>query len=151
MKTITERKCIATNWQQEYEGAEHVSPDDCQCPKCYKLHGEMMYGIGLASAFQSALNYETDWSIRMDGKRWNLETKVIDSDEPLTLLSSGYNSEDFSDWMMKTTAKNGTVGELWKACEKAYKKAHKKHGDWHRYIEKFNCVGPNTYEIFFGS
>ena len=151
METITERKCIATSWQECSDGAEYISRDKCQCPQCYKLHGETMYQIGLTSAFQSSLNYETNWSVRMNSQGWNLETKVIDSDEPLTLLSSGYNSEDFSDWMMKTTAKNGTVGELWKACEKAYKKAHKKHGDWHRYIEQFNCVGPNTYEIFFGS
>tara|TARA_X000000950_G_C13684836_1_gene565481 strand:+ start:158 stop:610 length:453 start_codon:yes stop_codon:yes gene_type:complete len=150
MENLTDRKCVATSWQQEFEGAKHVSTDDCQCPKCYELNGEMMFQIGLACAFQSALNYETTWSVDMDGKRWNLDTKVIDSDEPLTLLSSGW-TEDFSDWKMKITARNGTVGELWKACEKAYKKAHKKYGDWHRYIEQFDNVGPNIYEIGFGS
>ena len=151
MENLADRKCVATNWQQEFEGAKHVSPDDCQCPKCYKLHGEMMYEIGLASAFQSVLNYQTNWSVRMNGKPWNLGTEVIESEGPIKLIISGISIETSAKWRISTKAKNGTVGELWKALERAYKKAQKQHNDWHIYIERFYPVGVDTYEVFMGS
>ena len=110
-----------------------------------------MLEIGTAFGIQDALKYETLWSVKMDCKRWNLDTVLIDTDEPLTLISKGFNAEDFSDWTIKTTAKNGTVGELWKAAESAYKKANKEFNDWHCFVESFHPIGVNTYEIFFGS
>ena len=151
METIARQECIATNWQQCNDGAKYISREKCGCQKCFKEHGETMLEIGIAFGLQNALKYETLWSVEMDCKRWTLDTVLIDTDEPLTLISKGFNAEDFSDWMIKTTAKNGTVGELWKAAERAFKKANKNHGDWHRYIEDFDPIGVDTYEIFFGS
>ncbi len=151
MENLTEQKCIVPDWQEMRDGAKYVSPDDCRCQKCYKLHGELMYEIGLGSAFQSVLNYETDWSVRMNGKRWNLDTVVIESDGPITLIIEGIDIDTSAEWRISTKAKNGTVGELWKVIERAYKRAKKQHNDWHRYIEQFDPVGIDTYEVFMGS
>ena len=148
---MTDPTCIATDLEQLSEGAQYVSPDDCRCPKCYKLHGDLMYEIGQANAFQSVLNYETNWSVKMDGKRWDLNTKIIDTDEPLKLALSGLRMDCDQRWVVKVTAKNGTVRELWTAVEKAYKTANKKHGDWHIFIEKFIEIDTGLYAVFMGS
>ena len=87
----------------------------------------------------------------MNGKPWNLSTEIIESEGPITLIISGISLETSAEWRISTKAKNGTVGELWKALERAYKRAQKQHKDWHIYIENFYCVGVDTYEVFMGS
>jgi len=94
------------------------------------------------------LGYAVTWSVDMKAfPDWTLETMIIPTDSPITLISSGIG------WELQVTAKNGTVGELWKAADEAYKKASELYGDWHYFIEKFHPdpTEVNVFHMWFGS
>ena len=102
---------------------------------------------------QATLDYQTSWSV---GKNLLLlKHKYIDSDSPLILRSGCIdNTKDTRVWAkVWTVAKNGTVKELWKACENLFREMSDKYGDWHRIIESIEPIEdkPGEYQVDFGS
>lgn len=98
--------------------------------------------------YEEQLGHDVTWSVDMQAfPDWTLETMIIPSISPLKLISSGIG------WQLQVTAKNGTVRELWKAADEAYKKASKSYGDWHYFIEKFHPdpTDANVFHMWFGS
>ena len=43
----------------------------------YDKHGNILYEIGKASAFQSVLKTEVQWSVKMFDKNWDLDTGIL--------------------------------------------------------------------------
>ena len=108
---------------------------------------------------QAILDYETAWSVGED--LLLLKHKYIDSDSRLILRSSCLDykniesEQDIGKIVGKVwqVAKNGTVKELWKACENLFIEMRDKYGDWHRIIERIEPIEgkPDEYEVHFGS
>tara|TARA_Y100000114_G_C11520902_1_gene213467 strand:- start:45 stop:485 length:441 start_codon:yes stop_codon:yes gene_type:complete len=107
---------------------------------------------------QATLDYETAWSVQRD--LLLLKHKYIDSDSPVILRSSclDYKNEREQDGSrivgeVWTVAKNGTIKELWKACENLFIEMRDKYGAWHRIIESIEPIEgkPGEYEVYFAS
>ena len=43
----------------------------------YKRHGDSLYRIGKASAFQSVLKTQVMWSVKMTDDNWDLDTCLL--------------------------------------------------------------------------
>ena len=138
--------CIANT--RPNRGEKYVSPDKCRCPKCYEEHGEMMYEIGKASAYQDTLGFNTVWSVKMP-ERWDLNTVVVGDAE--TKLKCVNDMVSLAGGKVSVTAKNGTVREIWKAAERAYKKANEKYGDWHYFLECVEVDSKGVVHFWYGS
>ena len=110
--------------------------------KEYKRHGDSLYEIGKASAFQSVLKTQVHWSVKMINDNWDLDTVII-GDGSLknipfikTVLTDDKDSNDhYIRKNVISKAKDGTVKEVWLAADRAYKKANKLYGDWHYFLE----------------
>ena len=48
----------------------------------YKRHGDSLYEIGKASAFQSVLKTQVMWSVKMTDDNWDLDLSLIHISEP---------------------------------------------------------------------
>tara|TARA_Y100000015_G_scaffold39190_1_gene42797 strand:+ start:620 stop:1042 length:423 start_codon:yes stop_codon:yes gene_type:complete len=138
--------CIANT--RPNRGEKYVSPDKCRCPKCYEENGDMMYEIGKASAYQDTLGFTTVWSVTMPD-RWDLNTVVVGDAE--TKLKCVNDMVSFTGGKVSVTAKNGTVREIWKAAERAYKKANEKYGDWHYFLECVEVDAKGVVHFWYGS
>ena len=119
-----------------------------------------MYKIGKQDAFRSVLKTEVSWSVKMTDEDWDLDTIVV-GDGSLkdirfikTVLSDEQNSDgSFKREIVESTAKNGTVKEVWLAADRAYKEAVKLYGDWHYFLEIVELKGREEKIIlsFYGS
>ena len=43
----------------------------------YDKHGNILYEIGKAQAFQSVLKTDVQWSVKMSDENWDLDTIII--------------------------------------------------------------------------
>jgi len=101
------------------------------------------------------LGYETTWSI------WEtptVETKLL-TDRPRLVTYKIYAKDASVEELMggtateivlKTTAKGGSVRDLWEAAETVYKKA-KALGDWHTFVEDFHMEDDGSLTLCMGS
>ena len=127
--------------------------------KEYESHGDIMFKIGKQEAFKSVLKTEVSWSVKMPDENWDLDTIIV-GDGSLkdirfikTVLSDEQNSDgSFKREIVESTAKDGTVKEVWLAADRAYKKAVKLYGDWHYFLESVKLRGREEKIIcsFFG-
>ena len=85
-----------------------------------------------------------------------LDYKYFTDDKPLMITykvikEMGPSFED-TKWMTFTAvAKDGTLGELWKAGESLFQQAKLAVGDWHYFIEGFNEADDGSLEMVTGS
>jgi hypothetical protein len=104
---------------------------------------------------QTALGYETTWSI------WevqSVDTKLL-TDRPRLVTYKIYAKDASVEELMggtateivlKTTAKSGSVRDLWEAAETVYKKS-KALGDWHTFVEDFHMEDDGSLTLCMGS
>ena len=128
--------------------------------KEYESHGDMMYEIGKQEAFKSVLKTEVSWSVKMPNEDWDLDTIIIGDgslkDIPFykqVLTDEQDSNGSFIREYVQSTAKNGTVKEVWLAADRAYKEAVRDYEDWHYFLESVNLRGRKEKIIcsFFGS
>ena len=126
----------------------------------YEHHGEWMFDHGKCVAYQDILKTEVKWCVSMVDRNCDLDTVII-GDGSLkdirfikTVLSDEQNSDgSYKREIVESTAKNGTVKEVWLAADRAYKKAVKLYGDWHYFLESVVLKGREEKIIlsFYGS
>ena len=138
--------CIANTSPKQ--GEKYVDNDECRCTKCYERNADLMYDMGKASGYQDAFGFDTVWSVKMpDG--WGLDTVVVgDSGTKLKCVNDNVS---FAGGKVSVTAKNGTVREIWKAADRAFKKAREKHGDWHYFLENVELDAEGVVHFWYGS
>ena len=121
--------------------------------KEYDEHGNIMYDIGLSHAFKTVLKTDVSWSVKMpkDLERWDLDTVII-GDGTLKNIPFVNNilTMNHGQQNIVTTAKDGTVKEVWLAADRAYKKAKKLYDDWHHFLEIVELKDGVIYS-FYGS
>ena len=127
--------------------------------KEYEDHGDTLYEIGKADAFQSVLKTEVRWSLWESGKNkhWDLNTIIIGDGKLKNIpfeyrVFTGEQDKD-GEWIYKnvnTIAKDGTVKEVWLAADRAYKKAWKLYGRWHNFLETLSFDN-GIISPYFGS
>jgi len=100
------------------------------------------------------LGYETVFDA-MDTVK-PLDYKYFTDDKPLMMTykvikDMGPTFGD-TEWVTFTAvAKDGTVGELWKAGESLFQQAKLAVGDWHYFIEGFDEAEDGSLELVTGS
>tara|TARA_B110000858_G_C17426875_1_gene303684 strand:+ start:81 stop:488 length:408 start_codon:yes stop_codon:yes gene_type:complete len=100
------------------------------------------------------LGYETILDLQ-DAGMMPLDKKIF-KDKPYVvnykcIKEMGATFDD-TIWITFTAvAKNGTVGELWKAAETCYQQAKLAVGDWHTFIEDFNMEDDGSFSLVTGS
>ena len=128
--------------------------------KEYESHGDIMFKIGKQEAFKSVLKTEVSWSVKMPDDNWDLDT-IIAGDGSLkdipfykqVLTDEQDSNGSFIREYVKSTAKDGTVKEVWLAADRAYKEAVRVYEDWHYFLESVKLRGREEKIIcsFFGS
>ena len=127
--------------------------------KEYESHGDMMYEIGKQEAFKSVLKTEVSWSVKMPNEDWDLDTIIVGDgslkDIPFykqVLTDEQDSNGSFIREYVQSTAKNGTVKEVWLAADRAYKEAVRDYEDWHYFLESVKLRGREEKIIcsFFG-
>jgi len=125
----------------------------------YEKHGNVMYDIGKASAFQSIMKTEVIWSVNLSDKfkHWDLDTIILgDANlKDIVFVNKILTNEkdkkgNFIPQIITSKAKDATVREIWLAAEKTYKIAKEEYGDWHKYLEIVELHDGVIYS-FFGS
>ena len=123
--------------------------------KEYKSNGDMMYEIGKQEAFKSILKTKVSWSVKMPDENWDLDTIVVGNGSLKDIpFYKEVFTEDLDDEgsyireIVKSTAKNRTVKEIWLAADRAYKKAVEIYGDWHYFLEEIELKGRKSKAIF---
>ena len=128
--------------------------------KEYESHGDMMYKIGKQEAFKSVLKTEVSWSVKMPNQDWDLDTIIVGDgslkDIPFykqVLTDEQDSNGSFIREYVQSTAKDGTVKEVWLAADRAYKEAVRVYEDWHYFLESVKLRGREEKIIcsFFGS
>ena len=128
--------------------------------KEYESHGDIMYEIGKQQAFKSVLKTEVSWSVKMPDENWDLDTIIIGDgslkDIPFykqVLTDEQDSNGSFVREYVQSTAKDGTVKEVWLAADRAYKEAVRLYEDWHYFLESVKLRGREEKIIcsFFGS
>ena len=122
----------------------------------YDKHGNILYEIGKASAFQSVLKTEVRWSVKMSDENWDLDTIIIGDGtlKNITFIKPVYtqfSNGEYGFVAVKSIAKNGTVREVWLASDRAFKKAKKQYGDWHYFLEQVELDKDGDITSFYGS
>ena len=103
---------------------------------------------------KAELGYETVFDA-MDTVK-TLDYKYFTDDKPLmvtykVIKEIGPNFDD-TEWVTFTAvAKDGTLGELWKAGESLFQQAKLAVGDWHYFIEGFDEADDGSLEMIAGS
>ena len=103
---------------------------------------------------KSELGYETVFDALDTVKP--LDYKYFTDDKPLIITykvirEMGPTLDD-TEWLTFTAvAKDGTLGELWKAGESLFQQAKLAVGDWHIYIEGFDEADDGSLELVTGS
>ena len=132
--------------------------------KEYDKHGNFMYDLGKASAFQSILKTEVIWSVNLLSQphgfkyqSWNLDTVIFgDGDlKDIVFINQILTDDKDTDGNYKreyiyTIAKDATVKEIWLAAERSYKIAKEEYGDWHKFLEGIEIFEGSIWG-FFGS
>jgi len=103
---------------------------------------------------KSELGYETVFDA-MDTVK-PLDYKYFTDDKPLMItykvIKDMGPTMDDTEWMTFTAvAKDGTLGELWKAGESLFQQAKLAVGDWHYFIEGFDEADDGSLELVTGS
>ena len=127
--------------------------------KEYEDHGDSLYQIGKASAFQSVLKTQVVWSLWESNKNqnWNLDTIIVGNGK-LKIFPVQYRvwigeKNDNGDWIYEyvhAKAKDGTIKEVWLACDRVYRKAYRLYGRWHNFLEVLTFENGWIYP-YFGS
>jgi hypothetical protein len=103
---------------------------------------------------KDGLGYETVFDA-MDTVK-PLDYKYFTDDKPIMITYKvikelGDNFDD-TEWVTFTAvAKDGTLGELWKAGESLFQQAKLAVGDWHYFIEGFDEADDGSLEMVAGS
>mgnify|MGYP006101658149 CR=1 FL=1 len=100
------------------------------------------------------LGYETILDLQ-DVGMMPLDKKIF-KDKPYVvnykcIKEMGATFDDVTWITFTAVAKNGTVGELWKAAETCYQQAKLAVGDWHTFIEDFNMEDDGSFSLVTGS
>ena len=100
------------------------------------------------------LGYETVFDA-MDTVK-PLDYKYFTDDKPLMItykvIKELGDNFDATEWVTFTAvAKDGTLGELWKAGESLFQQAKLALGDWHYFIEGFDEADDGSLEMVAGS
>ena len=128
--------------------------------KEYESHGDIMFKIGKQEAFKSVLKTEVSWSVKMPNEDWDLDTIIVGDgslkDIPFykqVLTDEQDSNGSFIRKYVQSTAKDGTVKEVWLAADRAYKEAVRIYEDWHYFLESVKLRGREEKIIcsFFGS
>ena len=128
--------------------------------KEYKQHGDILFEIGKQEAFKSVLKTEVSRTVKMPNEDWDLDTIIVGDgslkDIPFykqVLTDEQDSNGSFIREYVQSTAKNGTVKEVWLAADRAYKEAVRDYEDWHYFLESVNLRGRKEKIIcsFFGS
>ena len=103
---------------------------------------------------KSELGYETVFDA-IEGIK-PLDYKYFTDDKPLMItykvIKELSPSFDATEWVTFTAvAKDGTLGELWKAGESLFQQARLAVGDWHIFIEGFDEADDGSLEMVTGS
>ena len=103
---------------------------------------------------RSDLGYETMLDLQ-DVGMMPLDKKIF-KDKPYVvnykcIKEMGATFDDVTWITFTAVAKNGTVGELWKAAETCYQQAKLAVGDWHTFIEDFNMEDDGSFSLVTGS
>ena len=125
----------------------------------YEKHGNVMYDIGKASAFQSIMKTEVIWSVNLSDKfkHWDLDTIILgDANlKDIVFVNKILTNEkdkkgNFIPQIITSKAKDATVREIWLAAERTYKIAKEEYEDWHQFLEIVELHEGVIYS-FFGS
>ena len=100
------------------------------------------------------LGYETILDLQ-DVGMMPLDKKIF-KDKPYVvnykcIKEMGATFDDVTWITFTAVAKNGTVGELWKAAESCYQQAKLAVGDWHTFIEDFEMQDDGSLSLVTGS
>ena len=100
------------------------------------------------------LGYETVFDA-MDTVK-PLDYKYFTDDKPIMItykvIKELGDNFDATEWVTFTAvAKDGTLGELWKAGESLFQQAKLAVGDWHYFIEGFDEADDGSLEMIAGS
>ncbi len=104
---------------------------------------------------KTELGYDTVFDVDLRGCK-PLDYKYFTDDKPLMITykvikDMGPTFGD-TEWVTFTAvAKDGTLGELWKAGESLYQQAKLAVGDWHIFIEGFDEADDGSLELVTGS
>jgi len=104
---------------------------------------------------KAELGYETVFDLDLRGCK-PLDYKIFTDDKPLMItykvIKDMGPSFDDTEWVTFTAvAKDGTLGELWKAGESLFQQAKLAVGDWHIFIEGFDEADDGSLELVTGS
>tara|TARA_R100000654_G_scaffold60183_1_gene87000 strand:+ start:228 stop:644 length:417 start_codon:yes stop_codon:yes gene_type:complete len=125
----------------------------------YENHGNIMYDIGKAHAFQSIMKTEVIWSVNLSDKfeHWDLDTVIFGNGnlKDILFINKILTNEmdkkgDFIPQIITSKAKYATVREIWLAAERTYKIAKEEYEDWHQFLEIVELHEGVIYS-FFGS
>ncbi len=125
----------------------------------YENHGNIMYDIGKAHAFQSIMKTEVIWSVNLTKKfeDWDLDTVIFGNGnlKDILFINKILTNEmdkkgDFIPQIITSKAKDATVREIWLAAERTYKIAKEEYEDWHQFLEIVELHEGVIYS-FFGS
>ena len=100
------------------------------------------------------LGYETVFDASEGIK--HLDHKFFTDEQPLMVtykvIKELGDNFDATEWVTFTAvAKDGTLGELWKAGESLFQQAKLAVGDWHYFIEGFDEADDGSLEMIAGS
>jgi len=102
---------------------------------------------------QEDLGYQTVWSISETGTN-GLDYKIFKGENYLVHYKCIRTMDDKMNatWVGYTAvAKDGSIGELWKAAESCYQQAQANNGDWHAFIEDFEMQDDGSLQLVTGS
>ena len=104
---------------------------------------------------KAELGYDTVFDVDLRGCK-PLDYKYFTDDKPLMItykvIKELGDNFDATEWVTFTAvAKDGTLGELWKAGESLFQQAKLAVGDWHYFIEGFDEADDGSLEMIAGS
>ena len=104
---------------------------------------------------KTELGYDTVFDLDLRGCK-PLDYKYFTDDKPLMItykvIKDMGPTFDDTEWVTFTAvAKDGTLGELWKAGESLFQQAKLAVGDWHYFIEGFDEADDGSLELVTGS
>lgn len=105
------------------------------------------------TALQEELGYHTIWSITETGTA-GLDHKIFKGENYLVQYRCirSMDEQMNATWISYTAvAKDGSIGELWKAAESCFQQARAHNNDWHAFIEDFEMQDDGSLQLVTGS